>query len=821
MSDLISFFNQIRKIRTEEGILAASNFIENLDLSTDIKKNLYNSAIGEEIAQEKTQESLQINTEGIYSFYLRDLEKKYGKEVSNSINNTIKGTVNRIEINNSEVKNSVDAGYGLVIGRIQSGKTAHLLGLALHSLDKSFNDNSDIVIILSGLINDLKKQTYDRLSSSISGFGEAAPKIIPDREEDLSENNNSLALLDYYIENPHEGGLVILIKKNCSVLAHLYSTLVKSKAIKKRKIIIIDDESDHASIDSSEEKDHFSSINEDPSETNRLLRQIINMIKSNPLSWYIGYTATPFANLLIPDVLSVEDKYGRSLAPRNFVHSLPKTPGHLDNEFYFTSDNNNVEIIDNFEQGSQEEENLIRDLIIRHIITGEIKKNRDIADHHTTLVHASVKTDVHQRISSLIRNKIDELSCITECEDIINEDPNKYISHRSIHDINLKQILIPEGDEYFDYLISLLGKIKVVEVNSRIRDEDENSPQNLIYNNNKKSYIAVGGTRLSRGLTLEGLTNSCFTRFSEVPKYDSMMQMARWCGYRNDYDDLVKIVVTEPIFGAFRDIAIAEADLRQKIEAIPPEGKPIDYDIWIIEHPGMSVTAPEKMREVRRKSWGRMGTTPFFSHDNPLYSTANRVNTSNILYSSVRILVEDTNLLINEWHKPPKGESNFILAKDIPNSYVYDFLKSYKDSFESDNQTKNKLEILLDPNNQEVNNWNIALHIPQRKSKIYNENIAGPDLELRLVNRSLNEEKNKFGRITNSADDVTIDLALGESRVNPLLIIYLVDPASTKNAAIDGEPVFHQDISVPLPLFGICMPSNNNSGIIDYVARKG
>ena len=737
MSDLISYFNQIRKIRTEEGISAASIFLESLDISVDNKKNLYYSAIGEEIFQEKNPEPLQINTESIYSFYLRDLEKKYGKEVSNSINNTIKDTVNRIEINNSEVKNSVDAGYGLVIGRIQSGKTAHLLGLALHSLDKSFNDNSDIVIILSGLINDLKKQTYDRLFNSVSGFGEAAPKIIPNREEDLSENNNSLKLLDYYIENPHEGGLVILIKKNCSVLAHLYSTLVKNKAIKERKIVIIDDESDHASIDSSENQDHFSSINEDPSETNRLLRQIINLIKSNPLSWYIGYTATPFANLLIPDVLSVEDKYGRSLAPRNFVHSLPKTPGHLDNEFYFTSDNNNVEIIDDFESGSQEEEDLLRDLIIRHIITGEIKKNRDIDDHHTTLVHASVKTDVHQRISSLIRNKIDDLSCITECEEIIND----------IKDINLKQMLRPEGDEYFDYLISLLGKIKVVEVNSRIREEDENSPQNLIYSDTKKSYIAVGGTRLSRGLTLEGLTNSCFTRFSEVPKYDSMMQMARWCGYRNDYDDLVKIIVTEQIFDAFRDIAIAEADLRQKIEAIPPEGKPTDYDIWIIEHPGMSVTAPEKMREVRRKSWGRMGTAPFFSHDNPLFSVANGVNTSSILYSSVRILIEDVNTIVNEWHKPPKGESNFILAKDVPNSYVYDFLQRYKNSFESDNQTKNKLEILLNPDNEELNNWNIALHVPQRKSKTYNEDIAGPNLELRLVNRSLNQGKNKFGRI--------------------------------------------------------------------------
>jgi hypothetical protein len=824
MTDYFENYRLARKLRKEEGDKAALSFISSLNLSKEVKKKLINSAIGSpfEIKSEEVKEN---DVESIYSFYIKGLAQKIGNEPSNSIHININQTLERMEVNRPNIENSDRSGYGLVIGRIQSGKTSHLLGLSLQLLDKTHPNNCDIVIILSGLINDLKKQTYDRLEKSIEGFSHYSPLILPNRELDLANNNGTKIELDHYLKNLPKGGMIILIKKNHKVLGHLLDVLTHNKSnIKQRKIIIIDDESDHASLDTSDNNlNDYSGMDEDPSETNRLLRRTIGLISSNPLSWYIGYTATPFASLLIPDILiEGNDTHGKSLAPRDFVHSLPKPLGHLDNEKYFLSENINVEFINDFVEGSKEEYDIFRDLIIRHIISQVIKENRGIKGHHTSLIHASIETNIHQRISERVREIIDDLKSATECKEIIEEDLDRILKNYNISkDISkIKEILLPSSDKYYNNLINILSKIVVVEVNSRDRDDDEDSPQNLFYNDVTKSYIAVGGTRLSRGLTLEGLTNSLFTRYSQAPKYDTMMQMSRWCGYRKNYDDLVRIKTTEEIYEFFRDIAIAETDLRHKIESIPIEESPMDHDIWIIEHPGMSVTAPEKMRNVRRKSWGKIGTAPFFSYDHPLLTMKNPKKGSKDLYSSLKKLIENTNL-INEFnHKPRNGASNFVLARDVPYDWIYDFLQDYHDLFTNDNPTKDKLRILLDPSNIETNNWTIALHMPKNNAREYGDKIGGNALPLRLINRSLNLKRDKIGRINNSSEDITLDLSPGEFRKNPLLILYLVDPNSTKdNRGI--ERVFDNNISLPIPLFGICMPQNNDAGIINYVARNG
>jgi hypothetical protein len=757
--------------------------------------------------------SLSQNCRGIYSHYLSHLETQLGHIVKNSIDDNVKDTRKRMALH---IAKPDRAGYGLVMGRIQSGKTAHMIGVSLHSMDSEYSDNPyDLVIILAGLIEDLRIQTNLRYFESISGFGGISPIVLPTIETDLSSTDNELRdSLTSYILNLETKRMVLVIKKNHLVLRTLHEIL-QNCSIPSKRILIIDDESDYASTDTGEFETEFDtgepSIDQ-PSETNRIMRQLIqhfNLRCSDCM--YLGYTATPFANLLAPESLHpLNSESGLSLFPRDFIHSLEGSDLHLDNQYYFSEpDNPNVRTITIFDGGLTQERELIKEAIYRHIVTEIVKLHRGFDSHHTTLIHTSREVEDHRRIAENTRGIIEEIRVASlsdsTCDKLLDvaREYNLSLSDMSQCQEKIESMRLSRRN----YLLAIPNELDVIEVNARNREPDEISERNLRYQHGRRSYIAIGGTRLSRGLTLEGLTTSLFVRTSQVPRYDTLMQMSRWCGYRENssgdtYADLVRIITTDEIAGNLRDITIAEADLRRKIEAIPWNQTPLEQPegLWIIETPGMSVTSGEKMQNIRRRTWGRMGTLPIWSYKCPVLFSNTPAGTAESMFHQVRVLLE--NVLAFDQEIPPSGASNFSIVRGIPSEWILTYLQHYRQMYPTDDDSKtvDNLARLINQEYWEQTEWTVAIHTPQRDN---HARIGG--MEIGLVNRSKrsNQEIATIG--SNAGIDTAIDLDNGELRHNPLLIIYLVNPASTQ--LDEGlERVFHDSVTSPIPLWGVCMP---------------
>ncbi len=153
---------------------------------------------------------------------------------------------------------------------------------------------------------------------------------------------------------------------------------------------------------------------------------------------------------------------------------------------------------------------------------------------------------------------------------------------------------VTEWDAVERELSYAADKIRPQVVNSEIRDAldyDGNAAQGL-------NVIAIGGDKLSRGLTLEGLTVSYFLRASKM--YDSLMQMGRWFGYRPGYVDLCRIYMTPDLRLWFRHVATAAEELRERLDHMAMIGAtPEQYGLRIQSHDILLVTAPNKMRHSR------------------------------------------------------------------------------------------------------------------------------------------------------------------------------------------------------------------------------
>jgi hypothetical protein len=768
---------------------------------------------------------------GIYQHYIDFLANEFRNsefdsgEIVKTINSNILETKERIFVRNPMIQENPEKrpGYGLVIGRIQSGKTAHLIGLIMNLIDPSINNKPvDTVIVLSGLIDDLRKQTLERVVGMTTVFKGSKPIILPNEDDLSSGSNEDLEKIRNHLTNYDSKPMIIVIKKNHLVLNALRSCIPTNEQFQNRRILIIDDEADHASMDTGNDdednQEHIGeSVDELPSETNRQLRLIIKRFEDSDSCWYIGYTATPFANLLsAPWTSEIESTHGLSLHPRDMLHALGKPLGHWDNEQYFLLDNCS-NLITMPHVNIDEEVFMFRELILRHILTKEIKKINGIIGDHSSLVHTAVEVIEHQRVALIIRDQIDYL------KDIDNIQTNfQFIKKiKSNYDLQLvfeKSIFnnIDSFKDGFKIFNELLDVIEVIELNRRNRSEDEYSPQNIEYNTGQGSFIIVGGTRLSRGLTIKGLTTSFFSRRAQIPNYDTMLQMARWCGYRPKYSDLVRIITTEQIATDFINITNEEINLRRRIRNLPINSDPMEEQIWIREHPGMNLTSPEKMERAISRTWGALTKSTIWNYSSPEIGN-NKGNKNKEIFKECKELIEH----IVNFHTPDKminGVENFILFRKINGGFIEKFMNKYHDLIDGSGgqELKDDLRALL-RDNPWYSTWNVAIHTPvkenMRKKKISN-------LEIGLINRSITSY-GKFGRIQTSGADPYLDLGENDSqRIRPLLIIYLINPNSTK----DNKGIirtFAEDVKLPVTAFGICLPSDNSGvGGTEWSADK-
>lgn len=481
---------------------------------------------------------------------------------------------------------------GLVLGHVQSGKTTHFMTLAARGADAGYR----LIIVLTGVTENLRRQTQERLERDLVGTGRDRDKwvLLTSKEQDFSGDLNASS----HLANPQQR-LLAVVKKNPHRLRKLIDWLKSGGAnADSAAILVIDDEADQASINISRSA-RASTIN-------RLIREILGF----PKAAYVAYTATPFANLLI-NPGDVGDLY-----PRTFIRAIETGEGYfgaeqlfgravLDDEegFYegldvvrFIPDEDVEEVrpkgraaADSWDPGVPDSLAVAIDWFLLATAARRLGPNPD--DHSSMLIHTSMLTSAQELLA-------DEVSAHVRARAQHLDDRDEASSRRlqelweAEKDRVQAEVELPSWWEIAEVLPAVTAECVVVVDNSK-------STQRLDYSGDRgETIIAVGGNTLSRGLTLEGLVCSYFVRSSSA--YDTLLQMGRWFGYRRGYGHLVRIWMTPELHGWFRDLALVEAEVRHHIEEYATRNlTPSQLPVLIRTHPAMSVTSAARMRDAR------------------------------------------------------------------------------------------------------------------------------------------------------------------------------------------------------------------------------
>jgi hypothetical protein len=556
---------------------------------------------------------------------------------------------------------------GLVLGYVQSGKTTNFTAVIAKAADAGYS----FFLVLSGIHNGLRQQTQDRLSDQLWNPSRKEWHRLT-ADEDFRPTDSVDAML-----NAGEQKVLVVVKKNAARLRALKRWLEEAhpENLARCPFLIIDDEADQASVNTAKG-------DSSPSAINQLIRQILATL---PRASYVGYTATPFANVLI-DPAVPEDLY-----PRDFIIDLPRPHEYVGPETLFGR-----EPLEFDKDGNQPDEghDLIREVpedelgdlkppkpserddftpavapsleeAVRYfLLSTAARRSRGQGNRHATmLVHTSQYTLVHALLRLAIQKTVDRLE-----QRFREEDERLLLSLRKQWEDECARVPAGEFDlepvsweEVRAELPAVLAAVRTIEDNSRSLDR-------LDYGEPEQVVIAVGGNTLSRGLTLEGLSVSYFVRSASA--YDTLLQMGRWFGYRRGYADVTRIWMTDEMRQWFRHLATVEQEIRYDIERYESEHRtPADLGMRIQTHPKLAITAAAKMQKAVRAQVsysGRRLQTILFNHRDREWLEAN--------LRAGRELLRVADATARERAEPRAGTT---LYRGIDSRAVLDFLDAY------------------------------------------------------------------------------------------------------------------------------------------------
>lgn len=539
---------------------------------------------------------------------------------------------------------------GLVVGDVQSGKTASYAGVANRAADAGYR----IIIVLAGMHKILRLQTQKRFDQDVLGYDTDPKKRQPNQPRidigvgtfngSLSADSLTMSSLDGDFTlrlaeqtnfSPDSKPCLFIVKKNATVLKNLNSWVARLPAQSKAApVLIIDDEADQASVDTGDQpllEDGTFDSDYDPKRVNGEIRKLLLKFSRRV---YVGYTATPFANIFIHDERAAKD-YGPDLFPATFIVSLTPPDDYFGPAAVFgTNDGENpglplVRPLDQLGERwipDKHDKTLKPRFNGQDVIPPSLERAIDAflltcaaraargqgREHNSMLVHVSRYVDVHAEVHRQVDKYLSETRAM-----ISNGDQEVLQRLKGVWDndyegttrevtqtIYGRHIGPVTWDQVRAQLADSSDKIQLITANGKTKaDIDYDAYRETGY-----SVIAVGGDKLSRGLTLEGLSVSYFLRISR--QYDSLLQMGRWFGYRRGFSDLCRLYTTGDMEDWFRYVATAQSELRaQFFEMAMQNATPRQFGLKVAVHNVLEVTALNKQRhaEIHQSSYAGEG----------------------------------------------------------------------------------------------------------------------------------------------------------------------------------------------------------------------
>lgn len=779
---------------------------------------------------------------------------------------------------------------GMVVGHVQSGKTSNYVGLINKATDAGYK----VIIVIAGTISSLRRQTQERIDSGYIGRNSSAfirenqNKIIGVGK--INVDTDIYSLTSSYYKTGDEGDfsqsvanrlnipigknpVVFVIKKNKSILENLidwFSKDINAKIVDGSPklfdvpILVIDDEADAASVNASKSIEDIKTIN-------KLIRTLLNLFNQNT---FIGYTATPYANLFISQehneyattiIKNREYKIGEDLFPRDFIINIKaptnyigaakifgfESPNGIENEpldifraiddfdppFFTTINKFNKEDLPEYLPKSLEK------AIKSFILTCAIRRLRGHeSKHNSMLIHVALLVKWIDRVAYLVNEKTKEYANAIRSEDAVMlqelqelfESDFKPTTENVLENLDYKDIRIKQHswEEIKGELKKAVSKIDVRSVHGT------RSTTNLEYHNieeidynrhdNGLSVIAVGGSRLSRGITLEGLSISYYLRTTKM--YDSLMQMGRWFGYRPGYVDLCRLYTTEQIFEWFNHITMATEEMRNDFdEMTASHQRPKDFRLKVRNHHGlMTITSLAKLNFSTNIEISFSGTNP------QTYQLLKIKSTIENNFKALNNLISVIGFPAAENRKESRGKIRYLFYPNLEIDPICDFIDAFKIEQPSIRNATLSDYIKAQSKNNNISEWNVCI-VSNTDEKVFIDYVGNTPLNERQEKEDVmtydlhfNNESITLGcsvrnqpKITRTSDyyliaknqiddlkDRQVDLSINGLKTNKeikeqrasekkgLLLIYALDERATPNVN-NGIPIIGYSLHFP------------------------
>ena len=611
----------------------------------------------------------------------------------------------------------IEAGFerrGLVVASVQSGKTANYIGLICRAADAGYK----IIIVMAGVHNVLRNQTQARLEDGFTGFniveqqaiepvgvglynGRRRPIACTSRDADFN-NRRASALKGIQTAHTNEPWLFV-IKKNSNSLKQVYEWL-RDNASPNDQLLLIDDEADNASINGKYKRERRE---DEPTRINGQIRNILNYFTRK---CYVGYTATPYANILIDPEVDTE-QHGKDLFPSSFIYTLEESSDYFGADKVFADYDDNkpkyLRFIDDIEtvlppkhKSDYHVDDIpetLKDAIRTFIVATAIRALRgDSKEHSTMMVNVSPFKAPQKSVAWEIEDYIKQLKNSIKAYAALNEELALGVSDdlKFIYASWLTEYSHCTESNWAEVQHALYDTIKTIHVVSINSD----STETLEYELHTEHVIAVGGYRLSRGLTLEGLVVSYYSRNAKA--YDALMQMARWFGYRPGYEELCRVWMSDKAAGWYKFVADSTADLFDELRNMRQVKKtPKNYGLKIKQSPdSLIVTARNKM------GTGTKLDAPIDLNNGFVETIAfdRSVDVVQQNKSAIEVLLDKI--------MSCRDRDKDLLFREVPVQYIIDFIQAYtnEDARSPKSQKKPVLNYIDDRRlDGELDKWDV------------------------------------------------------------------------------------------------------------------